>query len=712
MSLAMLAFVALTQTNAPLAGFSTDAAVRQREVEARFDAQLRPDDLKVWMRRLSARPHHVGSPYGLENAKAMKALYESFGLQARIETFEVLFPTPKSRSLSMGAWTAKLTEPAVPGDSASQLQSEGLPPYNAYSRDGDVTGKVVYVNYGMPADYEELEKRGVTVRGKIVLARYGGGWRGIKPKVAGEHGAVGCLIYSDPRDDGYYQGDVYPQGGYRSEWSVQRGSVADMPTFAGDPLTPGVGATKGAKRLAVKDSPLITKVPVLPISYGDALPILRDLAGQVAPADWRGALPITYHLGPTRQDVHLRLAFDWRLVEARDVIATLPGSDLKDQWVVRGNHHDAWVCGADDPISGQVAMLEEAKALGALHKSGWRPRRTIVYCSWDGEEPGLLGSTEWAETHADDLAKHAAVYINSDSNGRGFLGVGGSHSLEPFVNQVMRDVTDPETLLSAADRLRARDLVSGSAEAKRRARAKEDEPIGALGSGSDFTPFLQHLGVASINLGYGGEDEANQYHSAYDSYEWYVKFHDPGFAYGIALAKTAGRMVLRVADAETLPFDFARFAEQVGKYADELVTLHKELKEKTEDQNRLIANGTLKATLDPRKKNVIPEVKAPVPPVDLKPLLDAVARLKAAAKGAHPSDEAMIAAERALLGPGLPRRPWYRHVVYAPGFYTGYGVKTLPGVREALEQRAWKEAEEQARVAAEALDRVTAALKG
>lgn len=697
----------------PITGFTPEGAVRQKTLESKFDAQLKADELREWLRRMSARPHHVGSPYGLDNARFMKRLYDSFGFQTRIETYSVLFPSPKTRLLTMGMFRAKLAEPGILGDTTDGMGEEALPPYNAFSRDGDVTAQVVYVNYGMPADYEELAKQGIDVRGKIVLARYGGGWRGIKPKVAAEKGAIGCLIYSDPKDDGYFQGDVYPQGGYRNQNSVQRGSVADMPTYPGDVLTPNVGATATAKRLEITEAKTITKIPTLPISYGDAQPLLKDMLGPVAPADWRGGLPMTYHIGPTKQQVHLKVEFEWRMVECRNVIAVMPGTDLADQWILRGNHHDAWVCGADDPLSGQVAMLAEAKALGALAKNGWKPRRTIVYCSWDGEEPGLLGSTEWVETHADELTQKAVAYINTDSNSRGFLGVGGSHSLEPFANEVMRDVVDPEFPMSVADRLRARILVSGSADEKKRAKAKEDLPISPLGSGSDYTPFLQHLGIASINLGYGGEGEGNQYHSAYDTFEWFMRFLDPDMTYAVQLAKTSGRMVMRLANADGIPMSFARFADVVEKYAKEVQVLNKEMQEKTEEMNRYIADGTLAATYDPREHLLLPAPKPPVPAVNLKPLFDAIARLKeAVAKNPKVSDANLIQAERALIGPGLPRRNWYRHLIYAPGYYTGYGVKTLPGIREAIEQRSWQEAEFQAKLAADAIDRVTKLVGG
>ncbi|MDQ3374123.1 MAG: M28 family peptidase, partial [Acidobacteriota bacterium] len=523
-----------------LMGFSPENAQKQKSLEHKFDASLKRENLRQWMKKMSARPHHVGSAYGKENAEFMLSLFKSWGFNAQIEQFDVLFPTPKTRVLEMIApekFTAKLSEPAVKEDSTSNQPSEQLPVYNAYSIDGDVTAPLVYVNYGVPADYEELERNGVDVKGKIVIARYGGSWRGIKPKVAAEHGAVGCLIYSDPRNDGFFQGDVYPKGAWRNENGAQRGSVADMPTFPGDPLTPNIGATKNAKRLDRKDAPTLTKIPVMPISYSDALPLLRNLEGAVVPESWRGALPITYHFGGTeRTKVHLKLEFNWDIKPAYNVIAKMKGANFPDQWIIRGNHHDAWVNGADDPVSGMVALMEEARAVGGLVKTGWKPKRTIVYAAWDAEEPGLLGSTEWVETHADELKNKVAVYINSDSNGRGFLGVGGSHTLEKFVNEISKDVIDPQTKISVGERWRASQLVNGSPNSKKEVRERTDLRISALGSGSDYTPFLQHLGIASLNLGYGGEDGGGSYHSVYDSFDHYTRFGDTNFDYGIALA--------------------------------------------------------------------------------------------------------------------------------------------------------------------------------
>jgi N-acetylated-alpha-linked acidic dipeptidase len=703
----------------PMLGFSNDHASKQRELESAFDSHLDAMNQREWMKRLSARPHHVGSPYGKENAEYMAGLFRSWGFQTEIEQFRVLFPTPKTRVLEMVApthFTASLAEPPIPEDSTSGQTAEQLPTYNAYSIDGDVTGDLVYVNYGVPKDYEELDRRGIDVKGKIVMARYGGSWRGIKPKVAAEHGAVGCIIFSDPSGDGYTQGDAYPKGGWRSDKSVQRGSVADMPTYSGDPLTPGVGATENAKRLDIKDATTLTKIPVLPISYGDALPLLKAMAGPIAPEDWRGGLPIPYHLGAGPARVHLKLAFNWNLAPIYDVIARIPGSERPDEWIIRGNHHDGWVNGASDPISGMVAELSEARSLGELVKGGWKPKRTIIYAAWDGEEPGLLGSTEWAETHADELRRNAAVYINSDSNSRGFFGAGGSHQLETLVNQVVRDVTDPEKGVSVLDRSLAANVLFGPPDAQQ----AKSLPLEPLGSGSDFTPFLQHLGIAALNIGYGGEEQYGQYHSIYDSFDHFVRFVDPTFVYGVALAKTGGRLVLRLADADVLPFDFERFTASVGRYADQVEKLTGTLRKETEERNGRLDQKVYETVDDPTQTWVAPKRLGPVPYLNFSALDNAVAALKssaaayakasaaATAGGKVPApavqkqlDEVLMKTERVLTtSEGLPRRGWYVHQIYAPGFYTGYGVKTLPAVREAIEQRQWQEAEQQMGVVA------------
>ncbi|MEQ1603671.1 MAG: M28 family metallopeptidase [Pyrinomonadaceae bacterium] len=707
-------------------GFTQSGSAGQRDLERRFDSYLNANNLGEWMKRLSARPHHLGSKYDKENAEFIASQFKAWGFDTKIEEFEVLFPSPKTRIVEMTApekFSLKLNEPPIKSDETSSQQKEQLPTYNAYSIDGDVSGPLVYVNYGTPADYEELERRGIDVKGKIVISRYGGSWRGIKPKVAAEHGAIGCLIYSDPRNDGFYQGDVYPKGPYRNDNGVQRGSVMDMPLHPGDPLTKGVGATKNAKRIERKNAETLTKIPVLPISYGDALPLLRNLDGAVVPDAWRGALPVTYHFGGSTPTVRMKLEFNWDMKTIYNVIARMKGSELPDQWIIRGNHHDAWVNGASDPISGLVAEMEEARAIGELVKSGWKPKRTIVYAAWDAEEQGLIGSTEWVETHADELRQKAAVYINTDSNGRGFLGMAGSHTLEKFINEVGRDVPDPQTSMSVWERAKAREIVGGTAGQRFELNNRPDLRIGALGSGSDYTPFLQHLGIASLNIGFGGEDGSGTYHSIYDSYSHYFKFSDPGFKYGISLSKVCGRSVLRLANADVLPFDFANFADTVGVYVNEVTRLADSMRDETKTTNQLITSGMWQAVQDPTDKLATPKVKGEVPNINFQPLKDALAKLKTsatdyqkAAAGHQLSaserktlDDILYKSERLLTrSEGLPRRDWFRHQIYAPGFYTGYGVKTLPGVREALEQRDWTEAQEQILIVSRTIERFAA----
>ena len=715
------------ENSSPLLGFERRHANDERKLEEKFDSYLDAGDLRTWLKTLSAHPHNVGSPYDKKNAEFLASLFKSWGYETSIEEFQVLYPTPKTRKLEMispSMYTARLEEPPVPGDSTSMQTSEELPTYNAFSIDGDVTGDLVYVNYGIPKDYDELDRRGIDVKGKIVIARYGGSWRGIKPKVAAEHGAVGCIIYSDPNDDGYYDGDVYPKGAFRSAEGVQRGSVADIAMYSGDPLTPGIGATKDAKRLPLDQVKIFTKIPVLPISYGDAQPLLEALQGPVAPEPWRGALPITYHLGPGPARVHLEVTSNWDLKPIYDVIAQMKGSDRPDEWVIRGNHHDAWVNGANDPLSGAVCLLEEAKAVSKLARQGWKPRRTLVYCVWDGEEPGLFGSTEWAETHADALRTKAVAYINSDSNDRGFLFAGASHTLEKFVSEVARDVTDPETHVSVFQRSLARQMVNNSPEEQKDLKGRADLHVGALGSGSDYTPFLQHLGIASCNIGYGGESDGGEYHSIYDSYEHYLRFGDPTFAYGVTLAKTGGRMVMRLADADVVPLDFSDAIDTYGEYVKSLVKQVDDMRTETEDQNAKISNHYFELSADPQQTFVPPRPKDPVPYLDFSPIQNAIARLRTAVSGYESAmhgiadgipessesrdglDQLFINAERALTRPeGLPRRPWFIHEIYAPGQYTGYGVKTFPAVREAIEQRNWSEAGEQIPVAASVLEK-------
>lgn len=716
------------EEQAKLAGFFGNSSADEQTWEQKFRAIPSPENMIASMKLLAAHPHHVGSPYDKQNSEWILAQFKKWGWDAHIETFSVLFPTPKLRVLEMVSpmhFVAKLQEPPVPGDPTSSQQAEQLPTYNAYSPDGDVTAPLVYANYGVPEDYEALARMGISVKGAIVITRYGHSWRGIKPKLAAEHGAIGCLIYSDPRDDGYFEGDVFPKGPYRPAQGVQRGSVMKMEIYPGDPLTPGVGADANAKRLPLKEAKTIEDIPVLPISYGDALPLLKELNGPVAPQDWRGALPITYHVGPGPAKVHLKLEFNWDQKPLHDVIAKLPGSTYPDQWIVRGNHYDGWVNGAEDPIAGQVAQLEEARSLGEIYKQGWRPKRTIIYCAWDGEEPALLGSTEWVEEHADELKTHAVAYINSDTNGRGYLQAEGSHSLESLVNRVADDIQDPEKQISVGKRMRDARLVRAqNAEERQKLESEKNLTIGDLGSGSDYSPFIDHLGIASINYGYGGEVGGGIYHSIYDDFYWYSHFDDPTEQYGRTLSQTAGTTVMRLADSDVPPFDFTGLSDAVGRFVSELKKLDKTEHDQIEWQNKEIQDGIFAATSDPTKKFVPPDVEEVPQPLDFSALDSAVKNLKQSAEhyqsafdkaqqGSSASgasfqavDQDLIATERDLLSEaGLPGRPWYKHQLYAPGIYTGYGVKTIPAVREAIEQKNWSQAAEQIGIVAGVLQK-------
>ncbi|MGJ8688279.1 MAG: transferrin receptor-like dimerization domain-containing protein [Gammaproteobacteria bacterium] len=711
---------AVTSAQTPLLGFDQPRTDSQRALEQEFDSHLDAQDLDSWLREMSRTPHHVGSARGREIVEFIAEHFREWGYDTEIVEYEILFPSPRTRELELvspGHYVAGLTEDSLPEDPSTSNIEDLLPPYNAYSIDGEVEGELVFVNYGTPADYEILERYGISVEGKIAISRYGGSWRGIKPKLAAEKGAIGTLIYSDPADDGYGAGDTYPQGPFKHESAVQRGSVMDMPTYPGDVLTPFIGATAEAPRLAREDAPTITKIPVLPISYRDALPLLSAMGGEVVPEQWRGGLPITYHMGPGPARVRLKLEFNWDMVTAYNVIAKMIGSESPDQWVIRGNHHDGWNHGAADPLSGLVSLMAEAKALAALAAEGNGPKRTVVYAAWDAEEVGLIGSTEWVEDNAAILSERAVAYINTDGNSRGFVNVGGSHVLEKMVNEVMRDVKDPQTGVTVAQRKRARLEVEGSAQVRSELKSRTDLRISPLGSGSDYSPFLQHLGIASLNIGFGGEARDGSYHTLYDTYEHFTRFKDPGLVYGVALSQVAGRATLRLANAPRLPFEFKGLADNVSLYMDEIEALTEDMRSQTVSDNARIDSGVYGLALDPTRAIEAPMHKAEVPYFNFAPLQNALAALKDAAENystlansgtpaSEQENKQLYTTERALTDiDGLPGRPWFTHHIYAPGFYTGYGVKTIPGVREAIEERQYELVDEEINAAATVLNR-------
>lgn len=668
-------------------GFPAREARQEREWETKARRIPEPERIREAIRRISAKPHHAGSPESKATAEYVLQLLRGWGLDASIEEFEALLPWPTVRKLellgsgSAAPFEAKLAEPAIPEDPTSADPGQ-LPTYNAYSPDGNVTAPLVYVNYGVPEDYDYLQRQGIDVKGKIVLARYGSSWRGVKPKVAYEHGAAACLIYSDPRDDGYFPGDVYPLGPFRPPDGVQRGSVMDMAVHPGDPLSPGWASEKGSRRLTLGEATTLQKIPVLPISYADALPLLRSLGGPVAPEGWRGALGVTYHLGPGPGAARLRVAFDWSTRPIYDVIARIPGADFPDQWVMYGNHHDAWVNGAADPASGLASLLETARSLAELSRAGWRPRRTVMFAVWDAEEFGLIGSTEWAEKHAAEIDKKLVCYLNSDMNGKGRLEIQGSHSLETFWGEVLREVDQPGT---------SRSLFQAALDPPKNAAEGSPKPagfrIGPLGSGSDYTAFLDHLGVASVTMGFSENESRGIYHSIYDSFYWYSHFDDTDYTHGRALSQVMATSLLRLSGAPLLPFEFGALARTIDEYWNGIgrlkgaAALHREPVRKELERLKKSA-----AAFEARYRRGVEKSGA-----------------AEAAKLAE-ANRILYSSERTLLAPaGLPGREWFKHQIYAPGLYTGYGAKTLPGVREAAEAGRWDEANRQAEALAGAL---------
>ncbi|HXY21012.1 MAG TPA: transferrin receptor-like dimerization domain-containing protein [Gemmatimonadales bacterium] len=663
---------------AAVRGFPRAMLAAERAREDALRAVPNADTLRAQLVALSAFPHEAGTERSHRVAAAILARFRAFGLDASIEQFEALMPRPLSRSLELISprrYRALLREPPVPGDPTSG-QRDQLPTFNAYSPDGDVTGDLVYVNYGVPDDYRTLDSLGISVRGRIVIARYGRSWRGIKPKVAAEHGAIGCLIYSDPRDDGFFQGDTWPRGPMRPPQGVQRGSVMDIPVYPGDPLSPGWASEPGSRRLPIAAARTLATIPVMPISYGDAVPLLRSLEGPVAPASWRGALPLTYHVGPGPGRARLALRFEWKTRPLYDVIAVIPGATRPDEWVLYGNHHDAWVNGAADPVSGQVSLDETARALGALLRTGWRPARTIVLAAWDGEEWGLLGSTEWAEKHADELSQKAVVYFNGDVNEQGWFGASGSPSLEEFLLEVARDVPAPtgggRSALQAAQQHRREQRGRDSAGVATDTALS----LGALGSGSDYTAFVDHLGVASLDVRYGGATEDGIYHSIYDDYTFYLRFLDSSLTAEVAEARTVGTAVLRMADAPVLPFEFGAAARKFARYVDELVHL------------AAVRDSGGRLDLSPLRQAVARLAAAAARYEGALARLDGIseADVRARSDALDRVNQMLYRTERAVSDTGgLPARPWFRNLIYAPGLYTGYAVKTMPGIREALE---------------------------
>ncbi|HLM24119.1 MAG TPA: M28 family metallopeptidase [Pyrinomonadaceae bacterium] len=683
--------VALSQ-NSTIDGFSADRAAAQRRWEEQFRAVPNPQSAREHLRRLTLEPHIAGTKEDYETAVYVRDQLRAFGLNAELKEYEVWLNYPNTPTVLELITTRRqklsTREAVVPGDPSSS-HPKITPLFNGFSPSGDVTGPIVYANYGLPDDYDDLKKAGVDVKGKIVIVRYGNSFRGVKAKVAEDHGAIGCIIYSDPADDGYMQGDVYPKGPWRPVASGQRGSVQFLFDYPGDPLTPGRPAIQGVPRLKPEEATDLTRIPVQPIAYDVAKTILAQLKGPVRPTGFQGGLPFPYHLGGTNEvKVRLKTDMDYKLRTIWNVVARIDGNEEKDRWVILGNHRDAWVFGAVDPNSGTSAMLEVGRGFGQLLKAGWKPRRTIILCSWDAEEYGLIGSTEWAEELAGELREKAVAYLNLDAAVSGaHFGASSVPSLWKLLRAVTRDVKDPKTGKTVYQQWQDRAREDRSEEEK---VTGGEARISPLGSGSDYTPFLQHLGIASTDMGFNGD--YGVYHSAYDSFYWMDHFGDPGFRYHVAAAQVWGTLAMRLADADGLSFDYTDYAGQVREFFSEAL--------------KLARLRNLAGSLDDKTMTAALEDFAKEAERVEKNRQDAI-RSSDRAKLAKIND-ALVQAERQFIDPkGLRGRAWYKHQIYAPGFYTGYAAQPLTDFRQALDDRNSANAKEGLERIVEAIKRAT-----
>ncbi len=683
-----------------ISGFAPTRARAEREWERKLQEIVTARQAEENLRRLTSEPHMAGTEASHRVALWLLDRYRSFGFDAQIVSYTVWLPQPRIVQLEMTRPSRRVLatpEPPIPGDPQT-FDKRAVMAFNAYSPSGEITAPVVYANYGMLADYRELARRGVQVTGKIVIARYGLGYRGIKAKLAEEHHAVGLILYSDPQDDGYAAGDVYPRGPWRPMGGIQRGAVQYTQIYPGDPLTPGVASTPGVKRLAPQDAADLPHIPTMPISAQDAAVLLAKLGGRTVPREWQGALPFTYHLGPGKATVHMKLVMDYRERPIYDVIAKLQGAEA-NQWILFGNHHDAWVFGAADPGSGTASMLEAARALGELARSGWKPRRTIVFCSWDGEEPGLLGSTEWVEQYRARLQGHALVYVNTDVGVTGpNFGASASPSLGELVRDAARQVSDPATGMSVYQAWQehaasGRKEISGTARLAPEAKNANEAPVGNLGSGSDYSAFLDFAGIPSMDLGFTGD--YGVYHSLYDDFLWMQRFGDPQFAYHAALARILGILALRLDAADILPFDYSAYAEEIARAVKQV-------------NARIPGNSDAEASLKPVADASAELVNAAS---RASSALGSLANVKLDSAQEEQLNRGLAAVEQDFLNPeGLAGRPWYKHTIFAPGSYAGYAAEVLPGVAEALDSGDSSTLHQEAQALAAALRRASVRL--
>ena len=677
-------------------GFQSDRVTAQRNWETVFRGVPSPKSAREHLRILTREPHIAGTKEDYDTAIYVRDQLRSYGIPAELKQYDVWLNYPKTPPV-IELITAKRQKlnihEAVVSKDPSSSHPKITPLFNGYSASGDVTAPVVYANYGLPNDYEELKKAGVDVKGKIVIVRYGNSFRGVKAKVAQDHGAIGCIIYSDPADDGYMQGDVFPKGPWRPEASGQRGSVQYLFDYPGDPLTPGRPAIDGVPRLKPEEATDLTRIPVQPIAYDVAKTIIAPLKGPVRPRGFQGGLPFAYHVGGTDDvKVRLKVDMDYKLRPIWNVIGRIEGTDLRDRWVVLGNHRDAWVFGAVDPNSGTSAMLEVGRGMGELLKQGWKPRRTIVFCSWDAEEYGLVGSTEWVEELAGELREKAVAYLNLDAAVSGVhFGASSVPSLWKLMRAVTREVRDPKTGKTVYQQWQDQSRSQGSEEER---NTGGEARIGALGSGSDYTPFLQHLGIASTDMGFGGD--YGVYHSAYDSFYWMDQFGDPGFFYHVAAAQIWGTLALRLSDADGLSFDYTDYANEIRGFF--------------RDAMRVAGWRKLVDSFDDKAMNAALEDFAREAERVEKARQDAI---KAGDRGRLAKiNDALMNAERQFIEPrGLRGRAWYKHQIYAPGFYTGYAAQPLTDFRQAIDDRNGAQAKEGLERIVEAVKRATKTLK-
>jgi N-acetylated-alpha-linked acidic dipeptidase len=696
--------VAIAQT---IDGFSPKLSQDERRLEEQFRAAPQPANAREELRRLTSEAHIAGSPEDYATAVYVRDQMRGFGLQSDLREYQVLLPYPRTPSIveliAPRRERLQVREDVVAQDPTSSSKKI-VPLYNGYGASGDITAPLVYVNYGLPNDYDALKKAGVEVKGKIAIARYGNSFRGVKAKVAEDNGAVGLIIYSDPADDGYAQGDVYPKGPWRPDSSAQRGSVQFLFIYPGDPLTPGVPAVPGTPRLKKEEAANLPHIPVQPISYGDARRLLQPLRGPLRPKGFQGGLPFPYHVGGTNEvRVHLKTDIEFVTKTIWDVITRIDGSAENDRWVVLGNHRDAWVFGAVDPNSGTTAMIELGRGLGQMLKSGWKPRRSIVLCSWDAEEQGLIGSTEWAEEKASELREKAVAYLNMDAavSGPNF-GASSVPSMWKLIYEAAREVRDPKTGKSVYEAWRDRAWESAPEsdryDANGNEKQKSSPRIGALGSGSDYTPFLQHLGVPALDMSFGGD--YGVYHSAYDSFYWMAHFGDPTFQYHVAAAQIWGTVALRLANSSGLPFDYTDYADQLRDFVNETTRLANQKKV----GDAFDAKSLLKAI-----ENFGDEAeKMHKRRMDL----EKQESNSSSAERLRRINDALMQTERAFIDErGLRGRKWFKHQVYAPGFFTGYAALPFPDLRQAIEDGRTADAREAANRITDAIDRATEILK-